>query len=250
MGRHRDDSGFPPSGHVPGQEGGAPHGTLAAPAAIVGIQPGIRTRQQQGAVVPLSYLWVRAQGEIARVKGDHGIGGAEGVGGAARPAIGRRICDEARSHRVPIEVPERGEGVDVIFHEARAVSALPKMTPAPPEPVEGLGGLGHEPAHGPAEGVPRRRLEEQVEVIRHQRIGVQRDGIGPEHLPQVGQEQFTVLGGGEIELPVIAPGHHVHRPPGGVEPGGAGHGHPEHWGKEIVDPRIRFLHLAPPLPKN
>ena len=34
------------------------------------------------------------------------------------------------------------------------------------------------------------------------------------------------------------------------QPGGAGHGDPENWGKEIVDQRIRFLHCSPPLPRN
>jgi len=63
--------------------------------------------------------------------------------------------------------------------------------------------------------------------------------------PRKGTGHLSPSGGGEIELPVIAAGHHVHRPPGGVEPGGAGHGDPENWGKEIVDQRIRFLHLAP-----
>ena len=66
--------------------------------------------------------------------------------------------------------------------------------------------------------------------------------------PRKGTGHLSPSGGGEIELPVIAPGHHVHRRPGGEEPGGAGHGYSEHWGKEIVNQRIRFLHLSPDHP--
>ena len=59
--------------------------------------------------------------------------------------------------------------------------------------------------------------------------------IYTDHLPQEGGEQFEVLRGGEAELPVIAPGRYVRRPPGGIEACGAGHGHPQ---------------ITPPPPKN
>jgi hypothetical protein len=55
---------LPRGGEIPGQECGAPHGALAAPAGIASVQPGIRTRQEQGPVLAVPHLGVRPEEEI------------------------------------------------------------------------------------------------------------------------------------------------------------------------------------------
>ena len=43
--KHGDDSVSRPSGYMPSQEGGTPHGALAAPAGVAGIQRGLLERR-------------------------------------------------------------------------------------------------------------------------------------------------------------------------------------------------------------
>jgi hypothetical protein len=46
-----------------------------------------------------------------------------------------------------------------------------------------------------------------------QRVGRERDLGRPDHLAQMDQAAGDILGRREIDLPVIAPGEHVHRAP-------------------------------------
>jgi hypothetical protein len=57
--------------------------------------------------------------------------------------------------------------------------------------MEGAHALRPEPAARSAGSAPG-GLEEKVAVIRPQGIGVERAGIGPGHLPLVGQEHLEV----------------------------------------------------------
>ncbi len=116
-------------------------------------------------IVPLAHLRVGTESQVAGAERDLAVWCPQSVGRATRPGVGGRIVHEPCPHRVPIQVAKGRKGVEVIFHEARTVTPLPEVAPASPEPVERLGGLGHEPAEGAAEGVGLRPLEQEVEVI-------------------------------------------------------------------------------------
>ncbi len=70
---------------------------------------------------------------------------------------------------------------------SRAIASLPEVAPAAAGPMERPSGFRHEPAEGPAEDLRFGRLEQQVHVIRHQRVPIQRDLVGPNHLPEMGE---------------------------------------------------------------
>ena len=63
-----------------------------------------------------------------------------------------------------------------------------------------------------------------MNVARHQRIRKNLDTMDTTHLPQVLQQDLKILRRREVELPIIAAGHHVHRPLGRIEARWTGHG--------------------------
>jgi hypothetical protein len=91
------------------------------------------------------------------------------------------------------------------------------MAAAVSQPVKGLGSLSHEPPKRAAEYICTRSLQEEVNVARHQRIGIQLDPVGTAHLPQMIQENLKIFRSGEVELPIVAPGHNMHCPLGSIE---------------------------------
>lgn len=81
------------------------------------------------------------------------LGDPQGIGRTARPGIGGGLLDDASQDRVPVQVAEGDEGVQVVFDHARALPALPEVATAAAGPVEGPRSLRHEPAKGTAEGI-------------------------------------------------------------------------------------------------
>lgn len=61
-------------------------------------------------------------------------------------------------------------------------------------------------------------------MVGHQRIRKQSDLVGTTHLSQMIQYNLKILRCGEVELAIVAPRHHVHRPPGGIDARQTGHG--------------------------
>lgn len=62
-------------------------------------------------------------------------------------------------------------------------------------------------------------------MIRHQGVGVPRDRIRPDQLPQMGEQTVDIFGRGELALPIIAPGDPVDGAAGGTHPRRARHPH-------------------------
>ena len=157
---HDSNFGPSPAGDIAGHERRAPHGALGRPAGIPGIGARIITRGEQGAVLALANLRIGTQGQVAGMPRDQPTGRPERIGRTARRGLGRGILHEAGADRVPIEIPEGGEGVGIVLHQTGAIAALPEVAPALPHPMEGLGAFRHEPAERPAEGVQLGRLEQ------------------------------------------------------------------------------------------
>lgn len=63
-------------------------------------------------------------------------------------------------------------------------------------------------------------------MIRHQGIDLKPGLIGPHHLLPMAQQSLEILGGGEVGLPVVAPGDHLDSPRGSGESSRTGHRHP------------------------
>jgi len=94
------------------------------------------------------------------------------------------------------------------------IAPLPEVAAPASQPVECLRRLGHEPSQRPTERIQLGCLQKYVDMVGHQRVAEQFNLIGTDHLPQMVQEHFEVLRGGEVELTVVAASHHMHGPPG------------------------------------
>jgi hypothetical protein len=70
--------------------------------------------------------------------------------------------------------------------------------------------FGHHPPARASERLGGRGLHPQVHLIRHQCVGVHRDLLRPDQLPQMGEQEVELFCRGERALPIIAPGDHVH----------------------------------------
>ena len=75
------------------------------------------------------------------MEGDHPVWRPQRVGRTARPGVGGGRLREAGANGIPIEVPEGGEGVQVVFDETGPVAPLPEVAPAAAGPMEGLRAL-------------------------------------------------------------------------------------------------------------
>jgi len=136
----------------------------------------------------------------------------------------------------------------VVFHQAGPIAPLPEVAPAPADAMENPRGFGQEPAQGARQGARPRGLEQQMDVVGHHGVGIERELVVPDHPSELAQNRREVLGGGEIELPVVAAGHHVHRGLGGVEPGGTRHGHAAHRPAPLYLLGVRLARPRPLLP--
>jgi len=74
------------------------------------------------------------------------------------------------------------------------------------------------------------------------------DLIGTGHFPQMVHEYFEVLRRGEAKLLVIAPRHHVHRSPRGIEPRRTGHGDLQDIPQRLIRIYLHRLPLSKDLP--
>jgi len=81
------------------------------------------------------------------------------------------VTTEAGANRVEHDVPRELEEVRVAFDENAAESTVEEMALVPVPPVEPLGVDTVESLHA-GRDIPMWRLEEKVEVVRHQAVGM------------------------------------------------------------------------------
>ncbi len=77
-----------------------------------------------------------------------------------------------------------------------------------------------------------------MDVIRHQRVGVERDIVGLRQLAEAREQQPEVVRRREAELAVVAPADDVDGAARGVEPGEARHGDAARGAAEIPRERV------------
>ena len=102
----------------------------------------------------------------------------ERVGAVARPGIPARVRDESCAHRVLLDVTHGGEEVAPRLHRRRVVSFLPQRVVVPVGGAQVTRVTSGERGHQPRSAVRVDGREEQVHMIAHQRVSVDR-ALGP-----------------------------------------------------------------------
>jgi len=92
----------------------------------------------------------------------------------AGPAIVGGITNDTGSNRIEFDVSAAGQQVPVGIDDARSKSPFPKRSGALMPVVEPSNKASSERLHRAAKGLVCRRRDQQMDVIRHQHIGMHR----------------------------------------------------------------------------
>jgi hypothetical protein len=152
---------------------------------------------------------------------------SEGHAAMARPPIAGRVLDQARPHRIRLDVALRVDEVALALHQRSAVSPLPQRAGAaihaidvrhevPPDGLDGAGDALRRPAGG-----------QDVHVVGHQDVGVHRNIVLARGFAEAAQEVATVRVREEDVLAVVAAHDDVLRDAGDEEPLEPCHGLPK-----------------------
>ena len=146
----------------------------ALPDAVAAdpIAPDVPTALEQRAVRGLARGSRAAEGAVAGVRRDQRVVPPQRVRAEARPAVLVRRRDQARAHRVQLDVAHAGEQVPPRLKRQRFDALLPERAAALMRLVGvarvALGKRAHQ-----ARGAFRpRRRQQQVHVVAHQHVGV------------------------------------------------------------------------------
>mgnify|MGYP001553729568 CR=1 FL=1 len=99
------------------------------------------------------------------------------MGVHAGPRIIFGACDHCGPHRVQLNITMYRKQIPVIVDQAGFEPALPECAAAAVLPIEGLHITLAEVAQGEGNSARLVRVGEQVHVIAHQDVGVNRDGV-------------------------------------------------------------------------
>lgn len=154
----------------------------------------------------------------------HVVAHAQGHAAVAGPAVGGRVRDEARADRIQLDVAlailEVAPGLD----DGRAVAALPQGAGAAVEPVDVRDVAAADVLHHPRDGERRRPGGEDVHVVAHEDVGVERDLVGLRRELHASQKVVTV-GFLEEDVLAVVPAHdHVLRDSGNEDAPVPSHG--------------------------
>jgi len=102
------------------------------------------------------------------------------------------LCDHRCPDRIQIDIAMAGENVALAADEARLVAAFPQCSGASMPGVEFSDIESANALHHPRNGAGCFRRSEQVHVVRHQYVRVDRAGIAHRHFAQGLQIQAAV----------------------------------------------------------
>jgi hypothetical protein len=115
---------------------------------------------------------------------DDRIDGDGQAGLHARPSILLGGCHHGDPDRIELDVTMDDEQVALRVHQAGLEASLPQRPGTPMLAIEGRHVALSQPAHGGREMTGRRRRKQQVDVVRHQHIGVKRDALFHQRITQ------------------------------------------------------------------
>ena len=148
------------------------------------------------AIRGLAQCWPITKGDVDRMRRDERIPIAASVVAIARPSIRARVVDHPRTHRVQLDVPRAGKEVTLGVDHRRFEATLPQRAGATVSIVHPADeARSHRVHHARHAGVVLGR-HQQMNVIRHQRVGMDR---APEALTRF-QQHFAV----KLKIPLGA----------------------------------------------
>src|SRR5690349_8319072 len=131
------------------------------------------------------------------------------IGAKARPRIVRSLRRQAGTYRIQLDVAVAGKQVALGLHKARLVPSVPEAPRSAIRPVDvlrmQLTHVLHE--HCAAVSIPRRY--EQVDMVGHEAIRVERAARAWQQARQVEEIKRAVLLGEKAVRSVISPLHQV-----------------------------------------
>ncbi len=123
----------------------------------------------------------------------------------ARPAVVRRVIHHSCPYGIAFDVAAAAQKVSLRIDQACLEAALPQRAAAPIDVINVLNEAPAEVLHHAGEAVwPSRRCQ-QVHVIGHQHVGIDRAAILACRIKQAVEVEPVVFLGKEGGLPVIAP---------------------------------------------
>jgi len=146
------------------------------------------------------------------------------IGMHARPRVVLRDSGHPRSYGIPFDVPIDSQQVVVRGHQARLESALPQSARAAMSVVEHLHVALRCPAKSRGRGTGERRSRQQMHVIAHQHIRVNRKIVLASEKPQQAQIMMPIFIVDEDGAPVNASVRNVQRNSGEIQSWPARHG--------------------------
>lgn len=127
------------------------------------------------------------------------------------PAIFARVSHESCSHGIEIDVPASGQHVLITCHEARLVAALPQGTGALRSLVYVLYISRAERLHQPRYSACGQRCDEQVDMVCHERVCVNKYAIAHGGISQTLQKYPVVAFLEEARLAIVSSLNDVQR---------------------------------------
>lgn len=139
--------------------------------------PGLRGPFKQLPICKLPVEGRVAEGPVRRVLSNPRIGAQTDMVRVARPPEPRRFVDHSGTHGVQVEIPHARQQIPVGFDHGRSVAAFPKRSRAEVPVVEVPDITSAERLHHPGQRVAMGRGNEQVNMVRHQHVGVYRQAM-------------------------------------------------------------------------
>jgi hypothetical protein len=140
------------------------------------------------------------------MRGDDVVAHPQSHATVAGPAICRRVRDQARTHRVELDVALAVFQVTLRLHDGRAIAAFPQGAGAPVETVDVQDITPADVLHHARDRHRRRPGGQDMDMIAHQHIGVELDLRGLRLLLHA-SEEIVAVGLLEEEGLAIGPAH-------------------------------------------
>jgi hypothetical protein len=178
---------------------------------------------EQGAVRGGPFFGVSAERQPAWVRLQTRLRSLPKIGGAAGPAIGRRIIRHACPHRVEFDIAVAAQHIIFAVDQTRLVTTFPERAGASVAAIEQRHIVPPQPLHHLCDRTGCGRREQQMDMVVHQHIGVQLAAACMQRIfeqMQVAQSVAVIQKAGQA---IVAPLHDVLRNTGKVDAGQSGH---------------------------
>jgi hypothetical protein len=133
------------------------------------------------------------------------------VASKAAPSVVGRVRDHPGTQRIEFDVALTGKQISLRLHERRPKAAIPKRAYSTVLSIDVPNVAASHRNHRAREIVFSNWRHQEMHVIRHQHVSVQRDLCAPQNLAQQGEVADVILFGEEARAPVMSALNHVNR---------------------------------------